>query len=98
MTKTAQSWTDVVKKHPDVFVVERYYDNDVSVVLGAFKSLVEAQAFSDECVVACRTPHEVEITRCAPTPRETWRRFADDRRWATDRWEHRGLAEVGMFP
>jgi hypothetical protein len=74
-----------------VFVVERYYDNEVGKLLGAFRSLDEAQAFSDLAVIACRTPHEIEITRCAPEPRECWRRFADDRRWSTDGWEHRGI-------
>jgi len=84
-------WTDIIKKHPDVFVVERYYDNDVNVVLGAFMAIDIAKAFSDQAVVSCRTPHEIEITRCDPTPRETWRRFANDRCWSTDAWEHRGV-------
>lgn len=94
MTETSKGWTDDVNVITGIFVVERYYDSDLSVVLGAFMTLVDAQTFSDECVVACRTPHEIEITRCAPTPRETWRRFAEDRRWSTDRWEHRGIGEV----
>lgn len=87
--------TDVVKKHPDVFVVERYYDNGVGGVMCAFLALDEARAFSDEAVAACRTPHEVAITRCAPIPRETWRRFANDRRWTSGDWEHRKIGEAG---
>lgn len=82
-----------VKKHPDIFVVERYYDNGVGDVLGAFLTLVEAQTFSAKAVMSCRTPHEIEITRCDPVPREAWRRFADDRCW-TDGWERRGIAGV----
>jgi len=84
---------EAAKKQQDVFVVERYFDNGVGWVIGAFSSIDDAQAFSDLCVVTCRSPHEVEITRCAPTPRETWRRFADDRGWSTSAWEHRGIGE-----
>jgi hypothetical protein len=83
----------IAKKHQDVFVVERYFENAVGIVLGAFMSFDDAQAFSELSMVSCRSPHEVEITRCAPTPREVWRRFADDRRWSTTAWEHRGIGE-----
>ena len=85
----------MTEKQPDIFVVARYHDNGSGAVIGAFLSLNEARAFSDQSVASCRTPHEVEITRCTPTPQETWRRFA--RPWSSDAWEHMESGDRGIW-
>ena len=85
-------WTDIVRGHPDVFVVQRFEAYvEVGEVLGAFLSLADAQAFSDRFVVTTRASFEVEILQCSPLPCAAWRRFAQDRRWITDAWECRKL-------
>lgn len=70
------------------FVVERYCDSEAGDLVGAFSSMADALEFCDAMVVKVnRATSEVEITRCAPEPREVWRRLVDDGRWSSE-WEY----------
>ena len=79
-----------ISEHPDIFVVERHYDNGVGAVLAAFPTLDAAKAFSDRAISKLSFA-EINITRCAPEAQETWRRFVDEQRWKTPYWENRKL-------
>jgi len=71
-----------------VFVVESYCDSEAGDLVGAFSSMADALEHCDQLVAtANRATSEFEITRCAPEPREIWRRLVDDGRWSSE-WEH----------